>query len=110
DAPALAHVARDGGVAAQAALAVVHRRDHVVGPEHAAVAAHAQALVLDAAHRQRLRQVPPGLAARPRLGRIEHREVTPDHLARVVALDARGAGVPAGDAALRVEHEDGVPG
>ncbi len=48
------------------------------------------------------------LACRDVLGGIEDREVLPENLVDLVALDALGAEVPGRDVAARVEHENGV--
>ncbi len=44
------------------------------------------------------------------IGRVEAAEVRADDLLGGIALDALGARVPAGHAALRIQHEDGVVG
>src|SRR5262249_29421173 len=53
-------------------------------------------------------QLPLALAGERVLLGIEAREVLSDDLVRSVALDPLGAGVPRGDVALGIEHEDGV--
>src|SRR5258706_1194159 len=49
-----------------------------------------------------------GPFAPARFLRVENREMPPDDLRGLVALDPHSAGVPAHHAALRIEHEDGV--
>src|SRR6185369_10678170 len=92
-APALGEVARDLREAAQRAALVVQRRDHDVGPEPAAVLAHAPALVLEAAALLRHLQLALGRAALDRLRRIEHGEVLADDLRGAVAFQLFGAAV-----------------
>src|SRR5207248_7503017 len=96
------------GEAAQLAVLVAKGGDHDVGPETAAVLAYPPAFVLDAplggGHGQLL-----GRLADPHvLGGIEDREVAADDLVGPVSLQPLGPGVPAGDPAVGVEHEDGV--
>src|SRR5206468_5742284 len=90
------------------ALFVAHRADHHARPERRAVLAHAPALLREAAFARRDLELPLRLAVRDLLGRVEAREMLADDLGRGVALDALGTGVPARDAAVRIEHEDRV--
>src|SRR5690606_29904893 len=101
-------VAGDLGEADQAPVIVVDRIDDHVRPEQAAVLAAAQALLFIFALLARLRQRAGRLAAGPVLIGVEAREMLADALARPVALDPLRAGVPAGDAAFDVEHEDRI--
>ena len=89
-------------------MVVVHRRQHGVGPEHAAVLAHAPAGALGAAAALRDGELGLGLAFEDVLRGEEHPEMAPEDLARRVPLDRLGAAVPGEDRALRVEHEDRV--
>src|SRR5204862_113362 len=82
--------------------------DHRVGPKPRTVLAHAPPLVLVTAVALRHLQLPAGLALRRFFGRIERGEVRTEDLVGAVAFDALGAGIPARDAPVRVEHEDGV--
>ena len=104
------HVARHLGEAAQPAVRVAQRRDRHVGPEAAAVLAHAPAFGPEAAFALRAAQALLRLAGVTVLWRIEQRDRPADDLARAVALDALRAVVPADDAPAAVEKEDGVVG
>src|SRR5688500_5671545 len=103
--PALGKVARDLREAEQLAVVVAQRGDHHVRPEARAVLAHAPALVLEAPFGHRGAQLVVGPALVHGVARIEGGKVPADDLARAVALDALGAGVPGHDVALAVEHE-----
>ena len=108
--PALAEIARDLGVADQRAGRAADRVDDDMGPEAAAVLAHAPALGLELAGLARRRQRTGGKAGRAILRRIELREMPADDLWRLVSLEALRAGVPARDVAFGVEHVDRVVG
>src|SRR4051794_11468398 len=106
--PPVAEVADDLAEADRRPVGLADRRDDDAGPEARAVAAHAPALVLDAALAARdLQQVgrPAGGAV---LVGVEHREVRADRLAGGVALQALRAQVPRGDRAAVVEQQDRV--
>src|SRR5690606_10139741 len=105
---AFGHVTGDLGEATQSALWIVQRGDQHVGPEPAAVLAHAPAFVLETAVALCTLQLQLGPAHANGLLRIEAREVMADDLRGAVALDAFGAGVPAAHDAAGIEHEDGV--
>ena len=105
----LGQVPGDLGEAAQDARLVPQGRDDDVGPERRAVLADPPALVLEPARPPRRPPVPAsGQPALDGLLRVEAGEVLADDLVGLVALDPLGPGVPGGDVALRVEHEDGV--
>src|SRR5439155_9925985 len=94
--------------AAQTAVGTAHGSDDDVGPEARAVLANTPAFVLEATlfgGRLELELRP---AARQGLERIEHGKVLAQDLLRAVTLDALRAGVPARDAALRIEQENAV--
>src|SRR5205823_6216230 len=99
----LAHVARDLGEADQGPGLVADRIDHDVGPEQAAVLAHAPTFGLVAALLDRGLQRARGQAGGALAVGVEPGEVLADDLLGVVALDARGARVPAGDDAVGIE-------
>jgi hypothetical protein len=105
---ALGDVAGDLGEAQQRAFLVVDRIDHDVGPEARAVLAHAPGLGLVLALRQGGFQGKLGHAGVLVLGRIEARKMLAQDFLGLVTLETVGAGVPAADAAVRVEHVDGV--
>src|SRR5205085_921027 len=75
-----------------------------------AVPAHAPPLVLGPPIPFGLLQELLRQARRDRLGRVEHREVPPQDLLVLVALDAAGSAVPGGHPPARIEDEDGVVG
>ena len=104
----LGAVAGDLGESDVLADVVVDGGDHDVGPVARAVLAIPPALLLVAAlahgDLQLLLRMPLGLA----LDGVEDAEVLPDDLAAGVARDPLRAGVPAGDVALGIEHEDRV--
>ena len=102
------HVARQLGEAAQPAACVAQRRDHHVGPEAAAVLAHAPAFGVEAAFALCAVEALLRLAGVTVLGRIEQRDRPADDLACAVALDALRALVPAEDAPAAVDQEDRV--
>ena len=108
DALALGEIARHLGEAEQPAGVVAHRGNDDARPEARAVFAQPPALLLEAALARRHLQLPLRLAALDLLRRVEAREMLADDLGGGVALDALRAGVPARDAALGIEHEDGV--
>ena len=90
----------------QVAVATEDAADDHVGPEPAAVFAYPPALVLEAPLTGGDLQLL--CAAAGGLGRVEAREMLSDDLVGAVALDALGADVPGADAAVHVQHEDGV--
>src|SRR5207247_8588404 len=100
------HVARHLGEAAQPAARVAQRRDRHVGPEAAAVLAHAPAFGPEAAFALRAAQALLRLAGVTVLGRIEQRDRPADDLARAVALHALRAVVPAADAPAAADEAD----
>ena len=89
-------------------IIVPQGRDQHVGPERRAVLADPKAFLLVAALGRRDAQLLFGVAALYVLVGVEDREVLPDDLLGLIALDALGPFVPGGDIALGVEHEDGV--
>jgi hypothetical protein len=106
----LADVAGDLSEADQLAGLVVDGIDDDAGPEAGAVLANAPAFGFELAFLgggpQRFRRNAGCLIL---LG-IEAREVAPDDLVGLVALEATRAGIPGGDMPLPVEHVDGVIG
>ncbi len=103
-------VAGDLGEAEQPALGVADGVDQHAGPEHRAVLAHAPALglVLPFGHGavQRLdRHAGPAVGVGIELG-----EVLTDDLVGRVTFDPFGAGVPVGDDAVRIQHDQGDVG
>src|ERR1700694_3181425 len=94
--------------AAQPAFRVVQSGHDDPRPEPGVVLADSPALVLRAALLPRDGELAPGLAGFDVLGAVEPREMLADDLARLVALDAARAGVPARDHAVRAQHVDGV--
>src|SRR5262249_15621352 len=105
---ALGDVAGHLRESAEPAGSVVHGGDDDVGPEPRAVVPKPPALVLDAPLSTGDLQFPLRLAAAQVFLAVERREVPADDLLRLVALDALGPGVPGGDVAVGVEHEDRV--
>ena len=101
-------VAHQFGEADQLAVLVADRVHHHAGEKPAAVLAHQPGLALELAmlgrRGKRLFAEPGGALF---LGQ-ENIEVPADNLAGAVALDAAGALVPTADAAIGVEHIDGV--
>ena len=110
DLPALGQVAGQLGESARVAGWVADGVQDDVGPEGRAVLAHAPALDLEAPLGGRRIQVALRHAAFDVASGIEAGEVLADDLFRAVALDPLGPGVPARDAAARVEHDDGAVG
>ncbi len=104
----LGDVARDLGKADQPAVVVADRVDHHVGPELAAVTAHAPAFALVAAFDRRPVQVAFRRPVGAILRRIEVREVAAEDVGGLIALEALGARVPTRHMAGRIEHVDGV--
>ena len=109
DVPAVREVLRDLGEAVEALLAVVERGDDHARPEALAALAQAPALRFGAAGAPRRRELFPW-HRRAILLRVEAREMLAQDLAARVPGDALGAGVPAGDAAVHVQHVDRVVG
>src|SRR4029078_4147917 len=100
----LRQVLRHLGVAAQRAFLVAQRGDHHARPEFRAVLAQAPALVFLAPLFARDGELVPGLAGLDVRGLVEGRKVPAEDFARLVALDAARARVPARDDAFRAEH------
>src|SRR6202012_4745961 len=96
------------GEADEIALRRADRVDHHMGPELRAVLAHAPALALEAAGALGLRQRQRRDVLRLLSFSVEGREMTADDLVRLIALEAPGTGVPAGHAALAIQHVDRV--
>ena len=94
--------------AEQLPVVVLEGRDDDVGPKLRAVLANPPALVLEPSLGSGHLQFVGGPAPVERLLRVERREVLADDLVGLVLLDPLGPGVPGGDVAVRVEHEDGV--
>src|SRR5690349_17784313 len=86
----------------------MQRGDDDVGPEGGAVLANAPAFVLEPPLPRSDPELVLGKSLGDLLRRVEHREVLPDDLLRLVTLDAARTLVPAGDVTSRVEREDGV--
>src|SRR5262249_27110590 len=84
---ALGDVARDLGEADQLAVIVQDRLQDRIGPEAAAVLAHAPAFGLMARVVARRRQIPLGDTVGPILGREEPRIMLADDLGGAIALD-----------------------
>src|SRR5262249_28361433 len=97
------HVAHQLAEADELAALVADGGDHDGRPEARAVLAHAPALALHAPLGRRLREDALGAPGGYLLRRVEERERWPEDLGGGVALDARGAGVPAGHTPLGVK-------
>ena len=104
----LRHVAGDLGKRDQLAVPVADRVDHHIGPEARAVLAHAPALDFEPPGLGRGAQRALGHAGRQILRRIEAREMRADDLARLIPLDALGAGVPGRNAAVDIEQKNRI--
>ncbi|MNS55774.1 hypothetical protein D3C72_886160 [compost metagenome] len=105
---ALGQVARDLAVADEGAGLVVDGRDHGQRPEAGAVLAPTPALVLEVAELAGFGQQPARFAGRHVLGQEEELVRLADAFRLGVALEGLGAFVPAGDAAVRRQHDDRV--
>src|SRR5205085_796332 len=101
-------VARHSAEAAQLAACIAQRRGDRAGPEARAVLAHAPAFIRQATFAPGDLELALRRARREVVRLIEHRKVLADGFARLVAHDARRAGVPRADLALGAEEEDGV--
>src|SRR5579875_2585587 len=88
----------------------MNRMDNDISPKPACVLANAPAFNLAFAGASCLLQHARGKAGQSILLRIEDGEMAADDLIGGVALDSLSAGVPAGDIALGIEHENGVVG
>ncbi len=107
---ALGEIARDFREGDQIARGVENRIDDHIGPEMAAVLAHAPAFRLEAAFALGGFQGDPGDALLEVLGRVETGEMLADDLVGLIALEAARPRIPAGDMPLDVEHVDGIVG
>ncbi len=108
--PPLGEVARDFREGDQIARRVEDRIDDHIGPEVRAVLAHAPPLRLEAAFAPRGLQGDAGNVLLEILRRVEAREMLADNLVGLIALEAPGARIPAGDMPLGIEHVDGIVG
>ncbi len=106
----LADISGHLGEADDLAAVIANCVDNDVGPERAAILALAQALGFPASLAGSCSQTPGRYARGGVLGRIEPAEMRPDDLVGCIAFDTLRPGVPARDAAFRVEHVDGVVG
>ena len=105
---ALAEIVGDFREAAQGARSIAQRREGEACQEARAVLSDAHSLFLMPALRGRHAEDVRGPASRDVLGRKEPGEALTDDLVGPVPLDPFGAGVPAGDAPLRIHREDRV--
>ena len=106
---ALGDVAHDQREALQLALAAApHRRDDDVRVERRPAAPHAQALAGEPAALFGAAEVLGGNVEIALGRRVEAGEAAADDLVGGVAEQPFGAGIPAGDLALRRQHADGV--
>ena len=103
-------VAGELGEPEQPPLRVAQGGDGDGGPEAGAVLADAPAFVEESADLGGDLKLVVRPAALARVGGIEGREVAADDLVRGIALDPLRSGVPRGDDAVGVEHEDRVVG
>jgi hypothetical protein len=102
-------VARDLGEADQVPVVLVaERREHQLRVEEGAVLPLPPRLAHPAPVRLGVAQVLLGLAAVPRVGRVEGAEVLADDLVGPPPLHPLGADVPRRDAAARIQGEDRV--
>src|SRR6267378_7826860 len=108
DAAPLREITSHLGEAHEPAVRISHGADYGVGPEARAVLAHTPPFVLMTALPLRDLELPPRLALRHVFRRIERGEMLTEDLLRGVSFDALRAGIPARDAPLGVQHEDGV--
>src|SRR6185437_11269021 len=93
---------------ARSAGGVLQRIDHRVGPESLRASTDAPSLVLRAPLALGKSQLLLRSARFPRFRSVEAGVMQADCLARRVAGHAFGAGVPADDLTLAIEHEDRV--
>ena len=105
---ALGNVASHLSITAENAALVTNRRDDDVRPETRTVLADAPTFLLESSLGLRNAQLHVGFPGGDVLGCVEAGEMLAEDFLRPVALDALGTGVPAGDAPLRIEHEDRV--
>src|SRR6185312_17461521 len=94
---ALGQIAGELGKADELALVAEQAVDDDIGPEAAAVLAHAPALGLEPALGERRLERALRHAQRLVLRRVQHREMLPDGFVGAVKLDARGAEIPRAD-------------
>ena len=87
---------------------VVERGDGDDGPKERPILADAQAFFLEKAYRSCNFEIPLRIATVDVLGRVESREMLADNLFGFVAFDPLGPGIPTGDVAGSVEHENGM--
>ena len=104
----LRQVARHLGETDEFAGRIPQRGDHDVCPEPRTVLADAPALILETADLPRHDEFTFGQSTVQRFLRIEAREVFADDLVGGVSLDRGGAGIPAHDVAVGVEHDQCV--
>jgi hypothetical protein len=106
----LGHVARDLGKSDEPAPFVVDGVENGQSPEARPILAQAPTLVLEPPNLPRRGERATGQTRLLVLGREKHRKVPPQHLLGAIALDALGTRVPAGDAAVGIDHVDRVIG
>ena len=106
----LRHVAGDLGEGDQLAVAIADRVDHHIGPKARTVPTHAPAFDFKTPGFGRGAQRALGHAGGAVLLGVEAREMRPDYLVWLVALDALGPGIPGRDPTLGIEQEDRVIG
>src|SRR3954469_4048610 len=108
DMRALGEVARHLGKAEQPAIIVAHGRHYDVRAKLRAVLAHAPGFLLEASSDAGELDLALRLAKSALGRRVEGRHALSNDLVSLVPEDALGTGVPARDATVRVQHEDGV--
>src|ERR1019366_8842045 len=106
--PSFGEVAGHLSEADQATSLVANGREDDVRPELRPVLSNAPAFFLEATLALGDLERMVALAGRDLFWRVEDREVPSDDLGRLVTVHPPGAGVPRGDDAVHVEHEDAV--
>ncbi|MNF59994.1 hypothetical protein D3C84_415960 [compost metagenome] len=106
--PAIGQVAGDLGEPQQGARRVEDRIDDHMGPEMAAVLAHLPAFALETPFTKRRVQCPLGQAGTTIVIGVETREMLTEDLGLLIPLEAPGAGIPAGNDAVRINHVDRI--
>ena len=101
-------IARDLCEAQQSPIGITDGVDHDIGPEMGAVLAHAPAFGFKSpfllCRRQRGSGYPCGLI----LGCVEAGKMLADNLVGLIAFEAARAGIPAGNPAIGIQHEDRI--
>src|SRR6516165_3817336 len=108
DGAAFRHVAGDLGKPDQVAGLVVHGVDDYVRPEPRTILADTPTLRLDPAIPSRGHQHMPRQAVFLIRGAVKHGKMLTNNLFCPIALDTLGTGIPVGDDAFCIQHEDGV--